>query len=71
MNEYLKRKYVLRSVTGMTSLEYWCFACIAFTFGSLVTYVIILLMIELSARKSKVKILLCKLRLTPIIAGVR
>ena len=30
-------------LSGMTSLEYWCFACIVFTFGSLVTYVIILL----------------------------
>ena len=26
----------------MTDLEFWCFACITFTFGSLMSYVIIL-----------------------------
>ena len=31
---------------GMTSIESWCFACIAFTFGSLISYVIILFTIE-------------------------
>ena len=49
----------------MTSLEYWCFACLAFTFGSLVSYVIILIMLELSSIKAKVKFIwsryLCQL----------
>ena len=30
----------------MTLIESWCFACIAFTFGSLISYVIILFTIE-------------------------
>ena len=32
---------------GMTSLEVWCFACFSFTFSSLISYVIILIRIEL------------------------
>ena len=38
----------------MTSLEFWCFACITFTFGSLVNYVIILFKLQLSSYNPKV-----------------
>ena len=30
----------------MTALELWCFSCIIFTFGSLLSYVIILLKMQ-------------------------
>ena len=33
-------------ISGMTLIESWCFACIAFTFGSLISYVIILFTLE-------------------------
>ena len=35
----------------MTALEQWCFACIADTFGALLSYVIILIKMEIDKRK--------------------
>ena len=36
----------------MTSLELWCFACITCTFGALLSYVIILIRMELNIVKT-------------------
>ena len=38
---------------GMTSLELWCFACITTTFGTLISYVIILVRMEYQRQKLK------------------
>ena len=40
----------------MTELEYWCFACITFTFGSLLSYVIILFTLGCPTTRTQVKV---------------
>ena len=43
------------STAGMTDLEFWCFACITFTFGSLISYVIILFTLGCPPSRSQVR----------------
>ena len=38
---------------GMTSLELWCFACITCTFGTLISYVVILVRMEFIRQRMK------------------
>ena len=39
----------------MTLLETWCFACITCTFGALLSYVVILLKMEIAKRRKVVE----------------
>ena len=38
----------------MTDLEFWCFACITFTFGSLISYVLILFTLGCPVNRAQV-----------------
>ena len=40
---------------GMTSLEEWCFCNIIFSFGSLISYILILINMDIYKKKSSVK----------------
>ena len=38
-------------VLGMTALELWCLSCITFTFGTILSYVIILVKMSMFSKK--------------------
>ena len=40
----------------MTDLEFWCFACITFTFGSLISYVVILFTLGCPITRARVTV---------------
>ena len=40
----------------MTDLEFWCFACITFTFGSLISYVVILFTLGCPVTRARVTV---------------
>ena len=55
VDKTLASGYVSQLTAGMTDLELWCFACIAFTFGSLVSYVVILFTLGCPLSRSQVR----------------
>ena len=44
---------VLFHISGMTALELWCLSCITFTFGTILSYVIILVKISIFPQKGQ------------------